>query len=237
MDSLIDWSHPWGVLSDAHGNPAGLRECVKALRAEGAHTLFFLGDAVGYLPLETEVLLMLAQERMICISGNHEAMLLGHLPVDSARDRIYGIRTACARLSREALDEVARWADRLILRVPGSDETFMMVHGSPALPWDGYIYPDTDISNCEALGHSVIFVGQTHRPFIRESGRTRVINVGSCGLPRDIGNLASCALFDPTIRSARILRVVFDTDRLLTEAGAVAQVPETVRACLDRRPA
>ena len=45
-----------GLLSDAHGNPLGLRSCLAALRAAGAGQVYFLGEAVGYLPGEAEVI-------------------------------------------------------------------------------------------------------------------------------------------------------------------------------------
>ena len=45
-----------GLLSDAHGNPDGLANCISVLRSRGAERLFFLGDAVGYLPRWLEVL-------------------------------------------------------------------------------------------------------------------------------------------------------------------------------------
>jgi hypothetical protein len=66
-----------GFVSDAHGNPYGLQACVDALRERGAGTLYFLGDAVGYLPLAEEVLAILAREGATCQLGNHEAMLCG----------------------------------------------------------------------------------------------------------------------------------------------------------------
>ena len=47
-----------GILSDAHGNPHGLNRCLTALKREGAERLYFLGDAVGYLPDWKDVLVL-----------------------------------------------------------------------------------------------------------------------------------------------------------------------------------
>ena len=54
-----------GLLSDAHGNPLGLRSCLAALRAAGAGQVYFLGDAVGYLPGEAEVIDILLAEGVV----------------------------------------------------------------------------------------------------------------------------------------------------------------------------
>ena len=40
-----------GVVSDAHGNPYGLKTCIDFLRVRAqVARIYFLGDAVGYLP-------------------------------------------------------------------------------------------------------------------------------------------------------------------------------------------
>ena len=65
-----------GLLSDAHGNPAGLGLCLDVLRAHGVERLFFLGDAVGYLPRWLPVLAMLREQGVTCIRGNHDDHVL-----------------------------------------------------------------------------------------------------------------------------------------------------------------
>jgi hypothetical protein len=59
-----------------------------------------------------------------------------------------------------------------------------------------------------------------------------IVNVGSCGLPRDVGNLASCAVYDTVTRTAEILRVEFDVDELL--AIMDGRIDDAVSACLKR---
>jgi len=90
-----------GLLSDAHGNPLGLRSCLAALRAAGAAQVYFLGDAVGYLPGEAEVIEILRSEGVICQRGNHEGMLLGDLDLDPGRDRVYGLAAVRERMPPE----------------------------------------------------------------------------------------------------------------------------------------
>src|SRR5690242_10324659 len=88
-----------GLLSDAHGNPLGLRRCLAVLRAAGVGPLYFLGDAVGYLPGEGEVIRTLAEAGAVCVRGNHEGMLLGELPLDPVRDGAYRLSAARDRMA------------------------------------------------------------------------------------------------------------------------------------------
>ncbi len=185
----------WGFLSDAHGNPLGLLTCLGELARRGAEKLFFLGDAVGYLPLENECITALDEFGVICLAGNHEAMLRGELPLDPAKNSVYGINAARARLSEHQLALIESWPYRRVLDFDNG-ETTLLVHGGPHDPIRQYIYADTDIAGVDAFGHRAIFVGQTHRPFVRSVGATLLVNVGSCGLPRDVVGLAACAVYD-----------------------------------------
>lgn len=49
MPSVIDWECPWGLVSDAHGNPLGLQITIRSLRQRGARTLFW-GLSVDVCP-------------------------------------------------------------------------------------------------------------------------------------------------------------------------------------------
>jgi len=224
---------PWGFVSDAHGNPIGLLNCLRALLAAGAERLFFLGDAVGYLPLESDVLRLLEESGAECISGNHEAMLLGRLPLDPVRDGVYGLAAAAERLAPSLVARIAEWPDRLR---PGPSGEFLMVHGGPEDPWRQYVYEESDIAGFADLGCRAIFFGQTHRPFIRKAGETLVVNVGSCGLPRDTPGVSSCVLYDPFANSARILRRPFAGGSLLERAERIAPVAPAVQALLRVKP-
>jgi predicted phosphodiesterase len=78
-----------GFVSDAHGNGPAFDKAVKILIAEGARSLYFLGDAVGYVP-SVAVLdsLIRLGKRINCIRGNHEVMLT-NLQIDLERESIY----------------------------------------------------------------------------------------------------------------------------------------------------
>jgi predicted phosphodiesterase len=225
---------PWGLFADAHGNPYGVSAILSALRAAGARTLFFLGDAVGYLPLEKQVLDMLQDASVLAVMGNHDAMLLERLPLDAVRDAVYGLAAVRRRISAAHRAELEQRPLRRVLRDTSGHGAVLMVHGAPADPLEGYLYPDTPLAGMDTLGYRAIFLAQTHRPFIRRVGATLVVNVGSCGLPRDVGNLAGGAIYDPAAERAEILRVPFDVEALINNAGRFGPIAGAVQACLAR---
>lgn len=222
-----------GVLSDAHGNPLALEVCLEALVARRVDRLVFLGDAVGYLSGDVEVVDRLAEAGAICLMGNHEAMMLGLLPLPDKAESVYRLRRARARLGRARLSQLSALDPKLVETIEGS--TLMFVHGSPDDPLAGYLYPETDLSRFAGCADTV-FVGHTHRPFDRQVGSTRIINVGSCGLPRDVGDTASVCFYETVTGACELLRVPFDVDRVLRQC-AEAPPHESVVRVLRRRPA
>jgi predicted phosphodiesterase len=219
-----------GFLSDAHGNPMALEVCLRALADAGAEQLHFLGDAVGYMPGEAEVLEQLRAAGAVCIRGNHEAMLLGELPVSEQSEQVYRLAGARARLRPEHRAWIATWPLQRELEVAG--RRLLLVHGSPQDPLGGYIYPDTDLAAFAGLPYDRVLLGQTHRPFVRAAGPVEVVNIGSSGMPRDVGNLASCAIYDSSDHKMQLLRCPFDAEAVI--AAYADQVDTSVIACLRR---
>jgi predicted phosphodiesterase len=220
-----------GLLSDAHGNPLGLRSCLAALRAAGAGQVYFLGDAVGYLPGEAEVIDILLAEGVVSQRGNHEAMLLGDLDLDPARDRVYGLAAVARRMQPRVRAVLAGWPDAREVELGG--RRLLLVHGSPRDHLREYVYPDSDIDWIGTLGYDAVFMGNTHRPFATRRGAALVVNVGSCGLPRDQGNLAACAVYDPAAHECHVLRVPMDAAAVMAQFAE--PVSDLVAECLSRQ--
>lgn len=190
-------------MSDAHGNAGAFDRGVSLLLAEGAERLFFLGDAIGYLP-SAEVLDSLAHlgDRVQCIRGNHESMLLeGQL--DLAREQVYLLESLRPKLTPRQVKMILNWPSSRRIMIDGL--RILLVHGSPADPTYGYVYPETDLTGF-APDADWVFMGNTHHPFIRVHGGTNYVNIGSCGMPRDDGRYGSVALLNTEANSARILR-------------------------------
>lgn len=220
-----------GFLSDAHGNPLGLTICLKALQKLRAERIYYLGDAVGYFPGEAKVLELLREASVVCQKGNHEAMLLGEIPLAANRDRIYRIGAARARLSTSDSEFIASWPEQRIIHV--GEKQLLLVHGSPDNRLEGYIYPDDDLSVFDEFPYDAVFMGHTHHPFVSKRHGTLVVNVGSCGLPRDQGDLLALALYDSDENRCEVFRIYIDTEKII-EHFVLEPAADEVYQCLSR---
>ena len=220
-----------GFLSDAHGNPVMLAACLQKLRELEVSSIYFLGDAVGYLPGESKVLGMFRSEGVHCQKGNHEAMLLGELPLPRVKDETYRLGSARARLSAVDREYIRGWPDHRIVDL--GEKKLLLVHGSPDDYLQGYVYPNSDLTSFDNSDHDAVFMGHTHYPFMSRRRNTLVVNVGSCGLPRDQGNLAAFAIFDVTTDTCNIYRLRLDAVEVVNYFGA-EHMAQAVHDCFFR---
>ncbi len=222
-----------GVLSDAHGNLLGLEPSLRALRTSGVERVYFLGDAVGYYPDGAEVLDLLDRSGAICVLGNHDAMLIGRLPVPPEKEEVYRIAETRARLGPGRLRRVEAWPVRLEISIAGRPS--LLVHGSPWEELTGYLYEDSSLDQVSSLPFGMVVVGHTHRPWVRVLGKATVVNVGSSGMPRDHGGMASVAVIESDSGRAEIIRVPLEEEEIVRRYGA--RVHPSVLKVLARRPA
>ncbi|MGV8059404.1 MAG: metallophosphoesterase family protein [Smithellaceae bacterium] len=221
-----------GFFSDAHGNIISTIQCMEMMKAMELDECFFLGDAIGYLPSGIEVLQLLSQQKTTCIMGNHEAMATGLLPLSEDRDSIYRIRPMLANMPASLLNSITKlWPASKTINVLG--KTILMVHGRPSAPLQGYLYQNDRPSPDETAKFDVIVMGHTHRPFIQQHGNALLINSGSCGLPRDIGNAPSFAVYDVLNSTAEIHRFKMDIKSIINNLPSNS-VHDSVISCLHR---
>jgi putative phosphoesterase len=192
-----------GVLSDAHGNTEAFRLAISHLRKLGASRFIFLGDAVGYIPSNgvlTELIRI--KEEVICIQGNHEIMLT-NTSWNPEQDKIYNFRNTLKFLSDVETDYIKSWP--IMHKESYGIDSALFIHGGLCDFTNEYVYPNSDLSKYEVT-ETFVFMGHTHYPFVRKTGNTTFVNVGSCGLPRDIGNLGSFATFNPEMGEVILYR-------------------------------
>lgn len=222
-----------GVLSDAHGNWQAFDRGISVLRQLGATRFVFLGDALGYLPIP-DVLdsIDALGAQIVCIRGNHEDMILRGAGAAAAQEALYQHERTRVMLTDRQLAVIRSWPPMLELDAPAGSALF--VHGSPLDHTYGYVYPNTDLQQFKVSARFV-FMGNTHRPFVRAEAGTLFVNAGSCGLPRDHGSLGSVALFDDVSGESKIIR--FDI-RQATEAclARVTEIHQDVLALFSRQP-
>ena len=217
-----------GLLSDAHGNPSGLENCLTFLERQEVERIFFLGDAIGYLSRWAAVLELLKTRNIFCLRGNHDARLFendGALDLSDA----YQILPEYIQSILSYRPWIATWPSWHSISVGG--KKLLFVHGSPMSPTEGYVYPWSMKDEFRNIDADVIFMGHTHRPFVELFEGKVLVNVGSCGLPRDHGALSACAIYDTEKAACEIFRVPFNIEEVI---AASPNIHPSVEKCLHR---
>ena len=219
------------VFSDVHGNLPFFEAFLQDAERHGAERLVFLGDAVSYYPYGREVIRRLREINALCIEGNHDSMLRGEFPIPEKHEPVYRLKPLMAEIAPEEMAFVKTWPEMIRETLDGKRVTF--VHGSPLNHLKGYSYADSDLALYDDPEDDIVFVGHTHRPWIRQNPHTLMVNVGSVGLPRDEGGGSRPAwvLYDSLTGVPEIHRVEADTAPLLALRG---KVHESVLDALNR---
>ena len=194
------------VLSDIHSNAPALEA---ALEAVGAHDrLWVLGDIVGYGPHPDAVVERLRDADAVAVQGNHDAAVLGRIPIGTFNDLARAaVKWTAGTMKPDNLDWLAALPER---RVEGD---FTLAHGSPRDPLWEYLFsiPAARI-NLAAFETPYCVVGHTHHQltFRDDKGQVEalladdggqltlderrcILNPGSVGQPRD-GDPRGCAM-------------------------------------------
>lgn len=215
-----------GIVSDSHGNAAALARCLVVLRRLGVGRILHLGDAVGYLPHGARVVRMLERAGALCLQGNHEAMLVGELPLSARAEEVMGLRRFATGVDAAWLRRVGRTGPLVQLDVEG--RRLVLAHGALDDPLQGRVHDASDVPGLDDMDADAVLVGHTHRPMLYQGGGTLLLNPGSCGLPRDQGDLPAFAVLDLDTMRARVHRLRWAT------AVNDPRVHPSVAACLAR---
>jgi putative phosphoesterase len=222
------------ILSDIHGNSIALDAVLDDIqRAGGADAFWILGDLAAMGPDPIGVLGTLNElPNALFVRGNTDRYVCGLLdPKDTADaikqtpDRSLSIVTRQAMLSwvQGALTSSGwiNWLATLELeqRANLPDNTrVLLVHAAPGTD-DGHgIHPkltaDELAEHAAGCDADIVFVGHTHWQHEAQAGRTRLINLGSVGLPWAGRLQASYYLLDADSTSHRLEHRQVDYDRL-----------------------
>lgn len=211
------------LISDLHANIYALRVVLDDLNKEGVEKILVAGDVVGYYYWPREVIeLLMADDRFICIRGNHENILRQVLEDDEAAQsyrRKYGSGYEVCR--RQLSDEQSQWLLSLPeeIRLDLGGMQFHIGHGALGNT-DEYLYPDAPVDellkNYSDLEFTVF--GHTHYPFLHKCEGRYLLNPGSVGQPRDVGGLASYIIINGDNRVVRFKRMAFDRESVIRAA-------------------
>ena len=77
-------------------------------------------------------------------------------------------------------------------------------------------------------------MGHTQRPFIKIENNIMFANVGSVGLPRDVGNYSSLAILDTLKSSLEIIRIKIKNE-VITQYMSNITIHSSVKELFGRR--
>ena len=217
-----------GIISDIHGNYLALIKALQIFKKYNINKYIFLGDAIGYIPsLKALDIIYKNSRKFLCIKGNHEEMFIKKdtCPI---KNKIYLHSLIRTRISNDAKNYINSWETKLTIK--NKEKSFLFIHGSPKDYNNGYVYPDTDLSQF-SVEDDIIFMGHSHWAFDRTFNKKRFINAGSCGLPRDNGKFGSIGIFD--FATLKYITIRFDISETYSILGR--EYPEIDKSVLELR--
>ena len=182
------------VLADVHSNFVALQAAVEHLERWQPDKVILAGDLVNRGPRPAECLEFFqaraSQPGWKSVRGNHEDYVIEQgspgAPVSGPAFEVHrASRWTYQRLGCDLQPLLEMPFQQSVFAPDGSE--LRVVHASMSGIRDG-IYPhtpDVQLAGQIAPAPAVLCVGHTHRPLIRECGRTLVVNAGSVGLPFD----------------------------------------------------
>jgi diadenosine tetraphosphatase ApaH/serine/threonine PP2A family protein phosphatase len=195
------------ILSDVHGNLEALTAVLADAKAQGATSIYNLGDLVGYCSNPVECV-EIAMKWDVNLMGNFDYAAV-HTPDGFGHYAEQSILWTTERLRAARGEQLLKWFDGLPKTHAVGD--FLFVHGSARNPLNEYLFPE-DVYNQPKLNRigerfeRFCFGGHTHVPGVfvqseageweyaergqhgqmwRIDGRKTIVNVGSVGQPRD----------------------------------------------------
>lgn len=212
-----------GVLSDIHGNITALNAVIKHAQGLNVDAYFILGDLVGYYPKSGKVVRCIRNlSNTIVIQGNHERLLMevvdGTTNIEKLNEKYgEGHEIALRELGVNELE----WLRSLPVEkdIVVDDISIKLCHGAPGNP-NLYLYPDTsqEILNKLCIENlDFIFIGHSHYPFVTSKNNCVLINVGSVGMSKDVGGLASWGVLDTSNRTYIPYRTPYNIDGVISE--------------------
>jgi putative phosphoesterase len=184
----------------------------------------FLGDLVDYGTDPVPCIEWVRENANFGIRGNHDHAVAQRIPVRkiTGLSRLAG---ATRPLHWDALNSShLKFLARLPVtrRLELDEKVFFCVHATPRDPFDEYLKADREgwLARLESVEADFVCVGHSHVPFCLDLGKTKVINPGSVGQPRDGDSRASyCVIEDGDVSFRRVEYKIQDTVDHMLKSG------------------
>lgn len=231
------------IISDIHGNQVALEAVLQDFERQPAvDHLVIAGDLCLNGPCPREVLETVRGLNCPVLQGNVDFEV-----VDVARGKGEKKRNTAAwtreQIGQEGIDYLASLLhSHRIANSHGED--LLIVHANP-LNLEDAIFPNASDSDLERLlgglddGIGAIAFGHLHIAYTRRWRRLFLVDVGSCGLPRDEDLRASYAILSWQSNSwmAEIRRVAYDVQAVVKQikTSGMPNVEKRIKTLLEAR--
>jgi len=183
-------------ISDIHGNYDALEAVFKKIKKLGIKKIYCLGDIVNYYYDPDKCIDLLIKNEVQCIKGNHEKIFLKILKNKNLKQfyaKRYGnsININLKKLKKKHIDFIRSLPNKINFKI-GKKKT-IIAHGAP---WkvDFYFYKNTKkkwVEKITKYNKEIFILGHTHHPMnLKLKNNKIVLNPGSIGQPRNVGNKA-----------------------------------------------
>ena len=177
-----------------------------------------LGDLCNYYPDNKKVIDFLKENKINCVLGNHDEFYLPNKQLSVEKKVAYNFDETLSE-SKSTLDFLKNLPKKYELKV--NNKYILFCHASPSDLIYTYVYPDTELKAYESIPYDLVFMGHTHRQFLREEKNKIFCNVGSIGLPRDNGSLMGFAVLDTDTMEVLLYRKKIDVVKVVRTYGSL----------------
>ncbi len=231
------------IISDIHGNQIALEAVLQDFERQPAvDHLVIAGDLCLNGPCPREVLETVRGLNCPVLQGNVDFEV-----VDVARGKGEKKRNTAAwtreQIGQEGIDYLASLPHSHRI-ANAHDEDLLIVHANP-LNLEDAIFPNASDSELERLlggldnGIGAMAFGHLHIAYTRRWRRLFLVDVGSCGLPRDEDLRASYAILSWQANSwiAEIRRVAYDVQAVVKQikTSGIPNVEKRIKTLLEAR--
>src|ERR1700719_4388414 len=215
----------FAVLADIHGNLPALEAVAAEIDRLRPDLVFVAGDFQNRGPNPREVTEFVSASGWTLLRGNHEDYVIRQSEKAQTEDLTDYYNWLPARWTADLTSDFVESIKQLPIATTfkGPDgRSITVAHGSPRSNNEGFFPRTTEAKAREMIGNdppSLLCVGHSHVPFVRQINTTHLVNVGAVGFPFDGDRRASFGLitWDRDRWEVEIRRVEYAVEKVLKE--------------------
>ena len=231
------------IISDIHGNQVALEAVLQDFHHQpNVDQMVIAGDLCLNGPCPREVIETVQGLNCVVLQGNVDLEVVTQAPDKGEKKRNTAAWTR-EQIGQSGIDYLASLPhSHRIANSQGND--LLVVHANP-LNLEDAIFPNAPDSTLEYLlgglddDIGAVAFGHLHIAYTRKWRHLFLVDVGSCGLPRDEDLRASYAILSWQARSwvAEIRRVAYDVQAVVKQikSSGIPNVEKRVKTLLDAR--